>query len=123
MSARRNPARVRIRSRHQAKRQRQGKELTRLDDVMTVEGVARFLHCSVQSVRNVPVTDLPKRRGPGRRILYLREDVIAYLRRSQKPARDADKLLSDIESELLESPPDSGRGRSQKKGTQHANQK
>lgn len=123
MPARRKPIRVRVGRHNQSKRQQKSKELTRLDDVMTVEGVARFLHCSVQAVRNVSPTDLPKRWGPGRRILYLRDDVIAYLRRTQKPARDADKLLSEIESELLESPPDSGRGRSQKKGTQHANQK
>jgi len=88
------------------------KRLRRISEVMTVEGVANFLHCSAQAVRGVPEADLPRRRGPGRRLLFLKEDVIAYLRRSQRPRANADELVRDIESEVLDSSPDSGRRRS-----------
>lgn len=50
------------------------------DDILYVENVAELLGCSVDYVRRIPRRELPAARcGP--RLQFLREDVIAFLRR------------------------------------------
>lgn len=51
-------------------------------DVLTVDEVASLLKMSVDSVRRIDFTALPHtgRRGAGRNALYLRENVLQYLR-------------------------------------------
>lgn len=50
------------------------------DDVLTVEQVAVVLRCSVDQARRIPRTELPAYRGPGKYVLFFREDVLSYLR-------------------------------------------
>lgn len=58
-------------------------------DVLFVEDVAQMLRCSVDQVRRIPRSDLPAYEGPGKHLLYLREDVIRYVRsRPRKGAAD-----------------------------------
>ena len=54
-------------------------------DILDIGQVAALLRCSVDTVRRIPRGDLAPRRGPGRSNLYLREDLVDYLRR--RPAR------------------------------------
>ncbi len=49
-------------------------------EVLTVEQVAGILRCSVDQARRIPRTELPGYDGPGRYVLYFREDVLRYLR-------------------------------------------
>lgn len=54
--------------------------VTSADDVLFVENVAHMLGCSVDHVRRIPRIELPTSRQ-GRRVVYLREDVVNYIRR------------------------------------------
>ena len=47
-------------------------------DILTVEGVAKLLHCTVDTVRRIPKSALPARSGPGKHVLYLRSEVLQY---------------------------------------------
>lgn len=97
---------------HEARQRAREERLRRTDvEILTIEGVAELLHCSVQTARNIPTNELPRYDGPGRRLLYLREEVVRYVRSVQRINPAADELMRDIESEQLESPPDSGRRR------------
>ena len=58
-------------------------------DVLYVQNVAQMLGCSVDQARRIPRNELPAYRGPGRWLLYLREDVIRYVR----ARRDLDEHL------------------------------
>lgn len=49
-------------------------------EILDIDQVAAWLRCSVDTVRRIPRTELMPRRGPGRAHLYLREDIIEYLR-------------------------------------------
>lgn len=49
-------------------------------DVFFVENAAQMLGCSVDEARRIPRTELPAHRGPGKRLLYLRDDVMRYVR-------------------------------------------
>lgn len=49
-------------------------------EILFVENVAGMLGCSVDHVRRISRSELPASRGVGRRLLYLREDVIRYVR-------------------------------------------
>lgn len=50
-------------------------------DILTAEGVAKLLHCTVDAVMRIPDAALPAHRGPGKHLLYLRDEVIEYVRR------------------------------------------
>lgn len=50
-------------------------------DVLTAEGVAKLLHCTIDAVMRIPDAALPAHRGPGKHLLYLRDEVIEYVRR------------------------------------------
>lgn len=49
-------------------------------DILTVEGVAKLLHCTVDKVRRIPKSALAARCGPGKHVLYLRSEVMDYVR-------------------------------------------
>ena len=55
--------------------------------ILSVEDVAAVLRCSVDTVRRVPVDELPSYDGPGRGVLYHMDDVQAYLRRKKRQHR------------------------------------
>lgn len=80
-------------------------------EVLAIEGVADYLHCSVQVVRNIPVSELPRSNGPGKRLLYLRDDVIDYVRRHQTQALPVDKNSRSLD-EQIDSEADNVRRRS-----------
>jgi hypothetical protein len=85
--------------------------LRRVDsEVLTVEGLANLLHCCVAAARTISEDELPRRKGPGRRVLYLKKEAVRYLRLSQRVRPRADVLLAEIETEVLGAPVDSGRG-------------
>jgi excisionase family DNA binding protein len=61
---------------------------TRADeDILTVEGAAKLLHCTIDTVRRIPDGELRAHQGPGRHLLYLRDEVIEYVRRSSRDGR------------------------------------
>lgn len=53
------------------------------EDVLTVDEVAAILRCSVDQARRIPRTELPAYQGPGKYVLFFREDVLRYLRGRQ----------------------------------------
>ena len=95
----------------EASKRQQAQKLRRIDtEVFTVEGLAEFLHCSAAAVRGIPASELPRRRGPGRRVLYLREEVIRYLRRGERsPAGITPDMVRQAEAKVIGSESDSGR--------------
>ena len=62
-------------------------------DIMCVADVAKALHCTVDAVRRIPDTQLRAYRGPGKNLLFVRSEVIAYvMSRPRRPdAPKADK--------------------------------
>ncbi len=81
-------------------------------DILVVEDVARLLHCTVDTARRIPRDQLPAYPGPGRHRLYLREDLVAYIRRSASISPNADVLMRRIAGEVVASPAGDGRERS-----------
>ena len=72
-------------------------------DILVIEDVARILHCSVDTLRRVPKDELPVYRGPGRWHLYLRDDVIRFVRCRRITGPDVDNLLREIVSDVIPS--------------------
>jgi hypothetical protein len=64
-------------------------------DILFIENVASMLGCSVDHVRRIERSKLPASRGVGRRLLYLREDVLRYVR-SHREAHDHPTHLRDV---------------------------
>lgn len=67
-------------------------------DILTVDQVAKLLRCSVDTVRRIPREELPAYQGPGKWVLYLRADLIQYLRQRQV---GADALPLALVREIL----------------------
>jgi len=93
-------------------------ELERIDrQVLTAEGVARYLHCTKDTVLRIPRAELPYTRE-GRRNLYLLEDVLEYLRRkSRLESGQLAQLNSQSTDEVIDSTADSVRRRSNRRRT------
>jgi len=53
--------------------------------ILSIENVSCLLHCSIDTVRRIPRSELPAYRV-GKSNLYLKEDVIKFVR--SKPAND-----------------------------------
>ena len=83
-----------------------------MTDILVTEDVARILHCAVDTVRRIPRDELPVYRGPGRYNLYLREDVIRYVRTRRVIGPNIDRMLAEIEGSVISSVPGNVRGRS-----------
>lgn len=91
--------------------------LRRVDlPVLTVQGVARLLHCSVDRVRRIPSSDLPYTRV-GRRNLYLLDDVLEFVRRQGRSPLTGTGPTSPNSREVIDQNADSVRGRSQRRRT------
>ena len=65
------------------------------DEVLFVENVAQMLGCSVDYVRRISRRELPAARC-GARLQYLREDVVAYVRRHRHDGAGALKKLHTL---------------------------
>jgi AraC-like DNA-binding protein len=65
------------------------------DEVLFVENVAQLLGCSVDYVRRISRRELPAARC-GARLQYLREDVVAYVRRHRDDGAGALKTLQTV---------------------------
>jgi hypothetical protein len=83
-------------------------------DVLTVEEVSRILRCSPDTVRRIPRNKLPVYR-PAKRNIYLREDLIRYVRSCRiVPEIDAEDLVDRI-GDVLGSGSDGVRERSRRR--------
>jgi hypothetical protein len=69
-------------------------------EVLYVQNVAQMLGCSVDHARRIPRNELPAYRGPGRWLLYLRDDVIRYLRTRRVMDEHIDRPSIDAEPRL-----------------------
>ena len=67
-------------------------------DILSIKEVAGLLRCSVDTLRRIPLQDLPAYRI-GRVNLYLRQDVIALVR--SRPVRRSD--ITSVLAEVLDS--------------------
>ena len=85
-------------------------------DFLTIEDVSLLLRCSPDTVYRIHRDELPRGR-PGKHNIYLRDDVIRYVRLHCRvePRPEVDELLSEIEADLLESPTDGVRERSHRR--------
>jgi hypothetical protein len=81
--------------------QREPDDLDRIDGpVLSIQGVARLLFLSVNTVRHIPFAELPYSTGPGRRNLYLIGDIIRYMRSRINEQFHGDKVLSDRKRQI-----------------------
>jgi hypothetical protein len=86
-------------------------------DILVIDDVARILRCTVDTARRIPRDQLRSIAGPGRRHLYLREDVIGYVRSRARQSPNAELLLAGAAAEVLGWPADRVRERSQRRRT------
>ena len=86
-------------------------------DILIIEDAAEILHCSVDTLRRVPKHQLPAYSGPGRKNLYLRDDIIRYVKEHRIICPNVNRLVAEIEQSVLMSAPDSVRGHSQQRRT------
>lgn len=49
-------------------------------DILGIVEVAAMLRCSIDTVRRIPDVALPSRVGPGKCVLYLKEDVLRFVK-------------------------------------------
>lgn len=61
--------------------------------ILNIGGTAAFLCCSVERVRRIPESELPRSRGPGKHCLFLMDDLIAYVRAQTKKRIRNDELI------------------------------
>ncbi len=83
-------------------------------DVLTIEEVSSLLHCSPDTIRRKPRDQLPVYRV-GKGNIYLREDVIRYVKSRRVQSTNIDALLAEIESGVVQPAGDGVRGRSQRR--------
>ena len=83
-------------------------------DILSIEEVSDLIRCAVDTVRRIPRDRLPVYR-PGKRNLYLREDVIRYVRSCRVQDRAIEELVSEVEREVLDSTRDDVRERSRRR--------
>ncbi len=84
-------------------------------DFLTLDEVSTLLRCSPDTVRRIPRDRLPVYRV-GKCNIYLREEVIRYLRsHCLVQCRTIDRIVSEIEQDVLGSPPDGVRERSRRR--------
>ncbi|WP_156907430.1 helix-turn-helix domain-containing protein [Thalassobaculum salexigens] len=49
--------------------------------ILNIEQAASMLHCSVDTLRRIDCDELPRYEGPGRKNLFMAEDLVRYIRR------------------------------------------
>ncbi len=79
------------------------------EEVLTVHGVAKLLFATTQAVRLIPANQLPRYRRAGRYVLYLKADVLSYIRAGQVRRGNAEHMIREITDRNIKSKPDSGR--------------
>jgi hypothetical protein len=84
-------------------------------DILVLEEAAAILRCTPDKLRRVPRDELPSYPGPGRRRLYLREDVLAYVRSLGRATPNAELLLNGAVAHVLGSRADRGRERQRRR--------
>ncbi|MBI4184171.1 MAG: helix-turn-helix domain-containing protein [Proteobacteria bacterium] len=85
--------------------------MTLLDpEILTLEDVSALLRCARDTVRRIPRERLPVYR-PGKRNLYLREDLIRFIRSCRVERPDIDTLISELSRDVVGLRPDGVRGR------------
>ena len=47
--------------------------------ILHIKQAAELLHCSVDTLRRIPIDELPTYEGVGRSVLYLRSDIESYV--------------------------------------------
>ena len=100
---------------HADERSKQSADTRSVDlDILSIEEVSRLIRCAVDTVRRIPRDRLPVYR-PGKRNLYLREDVIRYVRSCRVQDRAIEELVSEVEREVLDSTRDDVRERSRRR--------
>ena len=75
------------------------------DDVLTVEDVSILLRCAVDTVRRIPLEALPVYRA-GKCNLYLREEVVRYLRTRRLQRPPVDQILDEVAQTVETKNPD-----------------
>lgn len=65
------------------------------DDVLCVEDVSILLRCAIDTVRRISRDELPVYRV-GKQNLYLREDVIRFLRTRHVDGSDVENVLKEV---------------------------
>lgn len=55
--------------------------------ILSLHDAAKLLNCSVDSLRRVPIEQLPTYAGPGRCVLYMLDDIRSYLRNQKRIER------------------------------------
>ena len=100
-----------------SRKQEKERELSRIDcPILTVKGVANLLHCNSNTVRKISKRLLPYTKGPGRRNLYLCENVIRYIQSESQRNQEA-KKNSRRTRRTIDSTANSVRGRSSRRRT------
>lgn len=49
--------------------------------ILNIEQAASLLHCSVDTLRRIDSEELPRYDGPGRKNLFMADDLVRFLRR------------------------------------------
>ena len=60
-------------------------------DRLTIDQLANLLCCSVDQARRIPRSELPAYRGPGKYLLYLRQDALRYIQSRPSIGRQVDE--------------------------------
>ena len=89
-------------------------EVTLDHDVLTVVGVAGVLRCAEDTVRRIPRDELPVYRA-GKRNLYLRDDLLRYVRSRRVGQSAADLARRDVVDDVLGLRTDDARVRSRRR--------
>ena len=55
--------------------------------ILSLDDAAAVLRCSIDSLRRVPISELPTYEGPGRGVLYMLDDIQQYLRTRKRLQR------------------------------------
>ena len=85
-------------------------------NILTVNDLARLLRCSPDTVYRIPDCQLPVYRV-GKPNLYLRDDVIPYLRLHcrVRPRPGIDQIITELNADMLDSRLDGVRERSRRR--------
>ncbi|MBF0622819.1 MAG: helix-turn-helix domain-containing protein [Magnetococcales bacterium] len=65
-------------------------------EILTIDEAAIILRCTVDTLRRIHKEDLPVYRGPGRCNLYLRDDLLAFIRSRRIVPEIPQDLLTEV---------------------------
>lgn len=64
-------------------------------EILGIENVAHILRCSVDKARRISRHELPARKGPGKALLYLRSDVLDFVRNLPTTDNELEVLVDE----------------------------